>query len=364
MPIKLIKNKMYKHTDLFDFTKRLFCKIGCSEKDSFVIADVLLKAELRGIPSHGLIRIMDYIGLYEKGRINVNPKVKIVHETPSTAVVDGDSCFGMVAAKFAMNLAIDKTDKVGTGWVSVKNSNHFGIAGYYSMMALDHDMIGISMTNANPLVAPTFSTSKLLGTNPIAVAIPTGKQPAFVADFATTPIARGKLAVKARLGESVEHGFIQDKFGKPSIDPDILKDGGAILPLGSDYEHGSHKGYCMGAIVDIFSAVLSGANFGPFVPPQVPYLPLLDNKVGEGLGHFFGAMRIDAFQTKENFKSQMDKWIKTFRDAKPIEGYENVLIPGDPERELEKIKLKEGISLISSVVEDLKKIALKYNIEF
>lgn len=269
----------------------------------------------------------------------------------------------MVAPK-AMSLAIEKAKNVGTGWVSMNNSNHFGIAGYYAMMALNFDMIGITMTNANPLVAPTFSIDRLLGTNPIAVAIPAFNQPAFVADFATTPIARGKLDVMHRKELKAPIGFVQDKLGKPSTNPNILTEGGAILPLGGDKEHGSHKGYCLGSIVDIFSSVLSGANFGPFVPPSVAYLPVLPNNDGKGTGHFFGAIRIDAFQKSDVFKKRMDKWIETFRNAKPTAGQDKVLIPGDIERELEIKYKKEGINLLDSVVKDLKTIAEKYNIPF
>jgi LDH2 family malate/lactate/ureidoglycolate dehydrogenase len=263
-----------------------------------------------------------------------------------------------------MEIAIQKASLAGTGWVATRNSNHFGIAGYYSMMALDHDMIGISLTNANPLVAPTFSVSRMMGTNPIAVAIPALKQPPFVADFATTPIARGKLAVAEKKGEKVPYGFVQDKRGLPSDDPAILKEGGSMLTLGGDRIHGSHKGYCLSAIVDIFSAVFSGANFGPFVPPSVAYLPLLERKAGEGTGHFFGAMRLDAFQPAEEFKAKMDEWINTFRSAKPSDGHERVLIPGDPEREAEKKYLKEGIKLVPAIKDDLVKIAGSLGIEF
>ncbi|MDP4275940.1 MAG: Ldh family oxidoreductase, partial [Bacteroidota bacterium] len=325
---------------------------------------VFLKAELRGLSSHGMIRIIDYFRLWEAGRINVHPDIKIVHETPSTAVVDGDGAIGMIAATRSMEIAIEKAKTAGTGWVSTRNSNHYGIAGYYAMMALEHDMIGVCMTNANPLVAPTFSISRLLGTNPIAVAIPAGNQPPFVADFATTPIARGKLAVAAKKGEKVPLGYVQDKFGHPSDDPNILKEGGSMLTLGGDRVHGSHKGYCLASIVDIFSAVLSGANFGPFVPPSVAYLPVLDQKVGEGTGHFFGAMRVDAFQTTEDFKGKMDKWIETFRNAKSAEGQPPVLIPGDIERELEVKIRKEGINVIPAIIKDLKSVADKLGLDF
>lgn len=355
---------MYSYKYLEDFTTKLFQKAGCSKEHAEIVSKTLVSAELRGIPSHGLIRIIDYLGMYEKGRINTKPNIKIEHETPTTAVVNGDSSFGMIAGEKSMEIAIEKAEKYGTGWVSTKNSNHFGIAGHFTMMAAKKDMIGIAMTNANPLVAPTLSKSKLLGTNPISVAIPAGKYEDFIADFATTPIARGKLAVKGRLNQDVPEGFVQDKEGNPSTNPDIIKEGGAILPLGGDYEHGSHKGYCLGAIVDIFSSVLSGANFGPFVPPQVPYLPLKDEKVGEGLGHFFGAMRIDAFQTKDEFKKQMDKWIETFKSAEPANDEERVMIPGEPEFISEKEKTENGINLLDSVVDDLIKTGKKYDVEF
>ncbi len=355
---------MYSYRTLHDFTRDVFIKMGCNETDAEKTADVFMAAELRGLPSHGMIRIKDYFQLWKANRINVRPTVRVVHETPSTAVVDGDGAIGMIAATRSMEIAIEKAAKVGTGWVSTRNSNHYGIAGFYAMMALKHDMIGLSMTNANPLVAPTFSVSPMLGTNPIAVAIPADKQPPFVADFATTPIARGKLAVAEKKGEKVPLGFVQDKYGVPSDDPAILKEGGSMLTLGGDYVHGSHKGFCLSAIVDIFSAVFSGANFGPFVPPSVAYLPVLEEKTGEGTGHFFGAMRIDAFQEASVFKSKMDEWIMTFRNARPAEGKPAVIIPGDPEREKEKKLMEEGMCILPAIAADLKEIASSLGLSF
>jgi L-2-hydroxycarboxylate dehydrogenase (NAD+) len=358
------KTIMYQYLYLFDFTKNVFMKMGCCENDSAVIAEVFLAAELRGHPSHGMIRIKDYYELWKSKRINTDPHVSIVHESPSTAVVDGDNAVGMIAARKSMEIAIEKAKTAGTGWVATRNSNHFGIAGYYSIMALKHDMIGICLTNANPLVAPTFSISRMMGTNPIAVAIPALKQPPFIADFATTPVARGKLAVAEKKGKKVPYGFVQDKDGLPSDDPAILKSGGSMLTLGGDRIHGSHKGFCLSSVVDIFSAVFSGANFGPFVPPSVAYLPVLGKKVGEGTGHFFGAMRIDAFQPAGKFKSKMDEWIETFRSAKPARGQKCVMIPGDPERESEHRIMKEGISLVPAIKDDLVSIARELNIHF
>jgi len=354
----------YSYDYLFRFTSDVFQKMGCKSDDAAIIAEVFLAAEIRDIPSHGMIRLKDYFQLWQKGRIKTSPDIRVVHETPSTAVVDGDMAVGMVTAKRSMEIAINKALLTGTGWVATRNSNHFGIAGYYSMMALKHDMVGICLTNANPLVAPTFSVSPMMGTNPIAVAIPADKQPPLVADFATTPIARGKLAVAEKKGEEVPLGFVQDSKGFPSTDPAILKSGGSMLTLGGDRVHGSHKGYCLSALVDIFSAVFSGANFGPFVPPSVAYLPLLEESVGLGTGHFFGAMRIDAFREASEFKSAMDKWITTFRSAKPAEGESTVLIPGDIEREAETRNLKNGIKLVPAVREDLKTIADSFSIDF
>lgn len=338
--------------------------MGCPEAQAETAATVLLSADLRGVDSHGVARLSGYVRLWESKRINARPNIRIVHESPSTAVVDGDGGLGLVVAPYAMQVAIDKAKNAGTGWVSVKNSNHYGIAGIHAMMALEHDMIGMSMTNASPLVAPTFSTERLLGTNPIAVAIPAGHQPAFVADFATTTAANGKLEILQRKGKEAPLGWIQDAQGNPSTNPTETKNGGALLPLGGNRENGSHKGYALGAIVDIFSAVLSGANYGPWVPPFVAFLQPSANPVGEGLGHFFGAMRIDAFRPADEFKSHMDNWISTFRKAKTVEGEKEVVIPGDPERVISAQRLTEGIPLLEPVVKDLEALGSKMGVKW
>ncbi|MRG47429.1 Ldh family oxidoreductase [Chitinophaga sp. SYP-B3965] len=356
--------QVFPYEHLHAFTRDVFIKMGCSTDHAELASTVLLSADLRGIDSHGVARLSGYIRLWEAGRINATPDIKIVHETPSTAVVDGDSGLGLVVAPFAMQVAIDKAKIAGTGWVSVRNSNHFGIAGYHAMMALQQDMIGMAMTNASPLVAPTFATERMLGTNPIAVAIPANQQPAFVADFATTTAANGKLEILQRKEQEAPLGWIQDKNGAPSINPNELKSGGALLPLGGDREHGSHKGYCLGSIVDIFSAVLSGANYGPWAPPFVSFLPLPPDPVGKGLGHFFGAMRVDAFRPADEFKENMDKWIGRFRSAETVEGQEKVLIPGDPEREIEAERRITGVPLLDPVMKDLYEIAMRFKIDF
>jgi len=349
---------------LTHFASDVFKKIGCTEQDAALAAKVLVSADRRGIDSHGVARLSGYVRLWEAKRVNATPSINILHQTPSTATVDGDKGLGLVVAPKAMQIAIDKAKNVGTGWVSVQNSNHFGIAGYHAMMALEHDMIGICMTNASPLVAPTFSVERLLGTNPICVAVPAGAQPPFVADLATTTAANGKLEMLQRKNEEAPAGWVQDNVGKSTTDPHALKTGGALLPLGGSRDQGSHKGYALGAIVDIFSAVLSGANYGPWVPPFPAFMPMPEAMPGKGLGHFFGAMRIDAFRPAEDFKKHMDAWITRFREAKTAAGFDKVIIPGDPEREEQTQRDRYGIPLLPVVVNDLKALAEKLSINF
>ena len=347
---------------LLSFTIAIFKKIGCPDADAHTAAQALLSADLRGIDSHGVARLVGYVRLQEAGRANPRPQVRIIYETPSTAVVDGDSGLGLVVAPFAMQVAIEKAKRVGTGWVSVQNSNHFGIAGYHALKAVQQEMIGIAMTNASALVAPTFSLERLLGTNPICVAVPAGEEPPFVADLATTTAANGKLEILQRKNEEAPLGWIQDKEGQPSTDPHELKNGGALLPLGGDRDHGSHKGYALGAVVDIFSAVLSGANYGPWVPPFPAYVPMPTGMPGKGIGHFFGAMRVDAFRPAADFKRDMDKWIRRVRSATPVPGQKSVLIPGDPEREMETERRTSGIPLLPAVINDLNSLAEKFGV--
>ncbi len=345
------------------FTQVVFTKMGCSEEHATLAADVLIKSDLRGIDSHGVARLSGYVRLWEKHRINATPNIKIVHETPTTATVDGDAGLGLVVAPFAMKLAIEKAEKYGTGWVAVKNSNHFGIAGYHSLMAVEKDMIGISMTNASPLVAPTFANERLLGTNPMCYGFPAGKYPPVIVDMATAAAANGKLEIAQRANKNVPEGWIQDSSGNSSIDANELKNGGALLPLGSDKDHGSHKGYGLSATVDILSAVLSGANYGPWVPPFVAFLEPSSNPVGEGLGHFFGAMRVDGFRPAQDFKEHLDNWIERFKSAKTIDPNKKVIIPGEPEYDFEQERKISGIPIIDVVVNDLNELAAKLEIK-
>jgi LDH2 family malate/lactate/ureidoglycolate dehydrogenase len=350
-------------SSLRSFTQNIFLSIGCSEADAEHAADVLLQADLRGIDSHGVARLIGYVRLWEKKRINPTPNITIAYETATTATVDGDAGLGLVVAPFAMRLAIKKAEQYGSGWVSVRNSNHFGIAGYHALMAVEKEMIGFAMTNASPLVAPTFSSERLLGTNPMCYAFPAGKYPPLVVDMATSAAANGKLEIAQRSGKQVPEGWIQDANGNYTTDPHALKSGGALLPLGSDRDHGSHKGFGLSATVDILSAVLSGANYGPWVPPFVAFLEPPDDPVGTGIGHFVGAMRVDGFRPLDEFKTHMDNWISRFKSAATIDPSQKVIIPGEPELEAETERKKNGIPLVDDVVNDLNGLARKFGIE-
>jgi len=358
-----MSSHIFQEAKLRAFTKSVFLKMGCSEEHAALATDVLIASDLRGIDSHGVARLSGYIRLWKKNRINPTPNIRIIHETASTATVDGDGGLGLVVAPFAMQIAMEKAEKYGSGWVSVKNSNHFGIAGYHAMQAVSRDMIGIAMTNASPLVAPTFTTERLLGTNPMCYAFPAGKYPPVVVDMATAAAANGKLEIAQREGKSIPEGWVQTSSGSTTTDAHALKGGGSLLPLGSDREHGSHKGFGLSATVDILTSILSGANYGPWVPPFVAFLDPLPNLPGEGIGHFHGAMRIDGFRPAEDFKSHMDNWIERFKAAKPIDPEQPLVIPGEPETEAEAIRKVSGIPLSLPVVKDLEELADMLQIE-
>jgi LDH2 family malate/lactate/ureidoglycolate dehydrogenase len=347
---------------LFSFTQSVFQHCGMSEEDAKLSADVLLAADLRGIDSHGVARLSGYVRLVEAGRANMKPNWKVIHETPSTATVDADGGLGLAVAPKAMQIAIDKAKQVGTGWVAINNSNHFGIAAYHAMMALEHDMIGIAMTNASPLVAPTHSKERMLGTNPMCYVFPAGKHNPIVVDLATSAAANGKLEIAQRANKKIPKGWILDKQGKDTDDPNALKDGGILLPLGSGDTKAGHKGFGLSAVVDLFSGVLSGANYGPWVPPFVAFLDPVQNQPGKGIGHFVGAMRVDAFRPAADFKSHVDNWIERFKIAEPIDPTNPVIIPGEPEFKYAIERAKDGIPLNDLVAADLRNLGEKLGI--
>src|SRR3990172_2282203 len=351
-------------TQLKHFSAAVFVHFGISKTDAEQAADVLARSDLRGIDSHGVARLHTYFDMLELGRINPKPNIKIIREKDSVASVDGDNGLGLVVGPKANEIAMDKAERHGSGWVSVCHTNHFGIAGYYPLKALERDLIGWAMTNSTKLVAPLWGTERMLGTNPIAIAFPACKEPPIVIDMATSAVAYGKIEIALRKKTEIPRGWIADKEGRMTTDPRDMINGGAQLPLGSERELGGHKGYALAAMIDILCAVLSGANWGPFAPPFALRQEIPSQSVGKGIGHFFGAMQIDGFLDKDEFKIQIDEWVRVIRNTRAAPGTKGPLIPGDPEREAEAIRSKEGIPLIRPVVDELLDISRRTGIPF
>jgi LDH2 family malate/lactate/ureidoglycolate dehydrogenase len=357
-----VEAKVFPIEVLREFSTRVFLHFGVPHDDAAQAADVLACADLRGIDSHGVARLASYVELLAEGSINPKPQIKTVRSTLSTATLDGDNGLGLVVGPQANRVAMNMAEKAGSGWVSVCNTNHFGIAGYYVLQALERDLIGWAMTNSTSLVAPLWGAERRLGTNPIAIAFPGKDEPPIVIDMATCAVAYGKIEMARRRGHAIPSGWAIDSLGRDTTNPDDAVNGGALLPLGSDRERGGHKGYGLAVMVDMLSAVLSGANWGPFAPAFALRQEAPERSVGKGIGHFFGAMRIDGFMDIDSFKSQVDDYIRVFRATKPAPGTTGPLIPGDPEREAEELRREKGIPLILPILEDLREIARKTRI--
>lgn len=330
-----------------------FQRLGLPPEDAALSAEVLVLADLRGVDSHGVQNSVPniYVPQLRQGRINTRPRPQVVHETPSTATVDGDNGMGMVVGRYAMQLAIRKARDVGSGFVAVRNSNHYGMASYYAMMALPHDMIGMSTTSARPSVAPLGGRVPRLGTNPIAVAVPTLQEPPFVFDAATSTVAAQKVAIASLSGRRLPDGWIADREGRPSNDPRLPRDQRVLLPLGGGTrEGGGHKGYGLAVLVDVFSGMLSGAGWSADVD-------------GFNCGHFFGAWRVDAFRPAEEFKRHMDQMIRDLRATPPAAGFDRVRVAGELEYEAERERRAHGIPLHRDAVAYLRQLAAELGFE-
>jgi L-2-hydroxycarboxylate dehydrogenase (NAD+) len=359
-----VEIKVFPTEALREFSTRVFIHLGVPKIDAAQAADVLASADVRGIDSHGVARLHTYYDMLALRRINPLPEIKVLRSTPSTATIDGDNGLGLVVGPHANRFAMDMAERFGSGWVSVQNTNHYGIAGYYVMKALERDLIGWAMTNSTKLVAPLWGAERMLGTNPIAIGFPGKEEPPIVIDMATSAAAYGKIEIARRRGEAIPEGWAIDSEGRDTTDPNGMIEGGALLPLGSDRERGGHKGYGLSIMVDVLCGVLSGANWGPFTPPFALQQEFPKRSVGNGIGHFFGAMQIDGFIDRDSFKRQIDDYIRTFRATKPAPGTNGPLIPGDPEREAESVRRKNGVPLVMPVVEELRDISKKTGIPF
>ena len=336
---------------LRDFASEVFVKLGVPDEDARMAADVLVYADLRGVETHGMSnnnlgRI--YTRDIKVGKINPAAELSIVRETPVTALVDGNMGLGLSIGVRAMNMAIEKARNSFIGMVAVKNSHHFGAAQYFSMMAVSHGMIGISSTNSNPVVLPTGGREPVYGTNPISVSAPSGDEPTFCLDVGTSAMVFQKLILTTRLGNSIPLGIAADDEGEPTTDPAVAVQSKKLLPLGSTPELGSHKGYGLGMVVDVLCGLLSGHGASIQMEPGPSY--------GSN-GHFFAAIRIDAFRPLEEFQGQMDDMFQRVHGTAPAKGFDKVLVAGDPEHAREKERREQGIPLLPAVIDELKELA-------
>ena len=351
-----------KEARLKEFCNKVWMKLGVPERDAMITTDVLVMADLRGIESHGVARLPRYYNDLKNGWTRPTDESRVVKETRATALLDGERSLGQVVGRKGMEMAIQKARDTAVGIVAARNSHHYGIAGYYSLMALEHDLIGISTTNAAPLVVPTFGRTAVLGTNPVSLAAPAMKENPFVLDMATSVVPRGKLEVYERRGKSMPLGWAVDKTGRGTTDPHSVLDalskrlGGGILPLGGEgEEHSGHKGYGLALMVDVLSGVLSGAATGLGVDVV---------KEKPNVGHFFMALDPSAFRPIEEFKRDMDHLARELKDSPKAEDQTRIYVHGEKSyARMEKYR-REGIPVGVKVVEAIKKIGSELNVDW
>ena len=342
------------HKKLIRFVSRSFEKLGVPPSDAEIAANVLVASDLRGVDTHGVIRFNPnawYVKWLRDGAMTAKPNIRVVTETASTALLDADNGMGMVAGYRAMELAIKKAKESGVGIITVRNSRHYGMSAYYSMLALPHDLIGIAMTNASRQVVPTFGREARFGTNPICFAVPAKDEKPFVLDMATTTAAAGKLELAIRLGNPVPTGWALNEKAEPTTDPKVAQQARRLLPLGGSRESGSHKGYGLGILVEILCGVLTGT---------VTAL----NANQEPRGHFFGAINPAAFRPAAEFKADMDRLIRELKSTPPIEGESRVYVAGEIEFETAEERAECGIPLHGSVLKGLRAVSEQVGVPY
>ncbi|MSP39523.1 MAG: Ldh family oxidoreductase [Deltaproteobacteria bacterium] len=342
------------HEKLIRFVTRSFEKLGVPASDAEIAANVLVASDLRGVDTHGVIRFNPnawYVKWLRDGVMTAQPNIRVIAENSSTALLDADNGMGFVAGHRAMEIAVKKAKETGVGIVTVRNSRHYGMSAYYSMLALPHDMIGIAMTNASRQVVPTFGREARFGTNPMSFAIPAQDEQPFVLDMATTTAAAGKLELAIRLGKPVPTGWALNEKAEPTTDPKVAQQARRLLPLGGSRESGSHKGYGLGILVEILCGVLTGT-LTALNPNQEPR------------GHFFGAIDPSSFRPAAEFKRDMDRLIRELKSTPPIEGESRVYVAGEIEFETAEERSERGIPLHSSVLKGLRDVGTQLSVPY
>lgn len=343
------------------FASMVLQKMGVPKDDADITAEMLIACDLRGVESHGIAHLGPfYITRIRQGAINVTPRLKSSSNSPTTALMDGDMGLGFVVGYHAMNDAITRAEQYGSGFVTVRNSSHFGAAAYYAMMALPHNMIGLALTSTWPGVVAPDGTSPSVGTNPLAIAIPADKKPPFVLDMATSVVAAGKLEIARRQEASIPEGWAVDGKGQPLTDPNKTKYGlptGGILPLGGKAETGGYKGFGLGVAIDILCSLLSGA--GPNI-----FLSKLAENPGNPFNHLFAAIRISGFLPVDEFKRQMDLMTEAYEALPVVPGVKKIYLAGGPEADIAMDRKANGIPLDERVIQTLKDLSTELDVDY
>ena len=354
-------NLRVKRVDLVSFCQAVFQKLGLSQGDAHAAADVLVAADARRIPSHGVARLRRYVNGLRDGAMIPDAPTEVLMDSPTSLVIHAHGAMGAPVSVRTMERVIDKAQASGAAFATIRDSNHFGIAGYYAMMAMEADMLGLAMTNTAALGVPTFGRQVMYGTNPIAFAAPADEERGFVLDMATTVVTRGKIEVYDRLGKPLPSGWAVDKTGRPATDARAILDdmfqrvGGGIMPLGGDGElFSGYKGYGLAIMVDILCAVLCGAPFGPSIA---------DTATSSGrVSHFMGAIRVDTFRDPAEFRQDMDRYLRDLGNCPPAEGAERVYFAGQKEFEAEAESLRLGVPLLSKTYAQISEIGREYKV--
>lgn len=327
-------------------------KYGMPKPDAEITADHLVRANLRGVDTHGVIRLKGYLSRIEAGGNNPKANVRIISETPTSAVMDGDNALGQVGGRKAMELAVKKAESSGMCLVAMRNCNHYGMAAYYSMMAIEKDMIGLSMTNVLACMAPTGGAAGRFGNNPICVAFPCGQEPPVVIDFAASKSSWGKAMVCNQTGDPLPEGCFTDAEGTPTRDAAKFLDGGTLLPIAE------HKGYGIALGISLLTVLLSD---GPF-DTEIPHLYKKLNEAGQN-SYVMGAVKISSFVDVQRFKDRIDGIVRMMRDTPRAPGIARIYLPGEIEYETEKERKENGIPLNAEMTSELVSLAKKLEMD-
>jgi LDH2 family malate/lactate/ureidoglycolate dehydrogenase len=364
--MRKMSDSLIHHTELLQFSKQVMTRMGASEDDAFHVADNLVQSNLRGIDSHGVGRLKRDVDGIRSGYMLPEAQPTVERNSPVIANINANNGLGQPVSVLGMKMAIEKAIATGVGIVTVHGSNHYGFAGYYAMMALEHDLIGISMTNSEPLVVPTFSKNAMIGTNPIAFAAPTNTERPWVMDLATSVVPSGKLEVYDRKGSDIPEGWATDEDGKSTVNPTLVLTNlyrglgeGGIFPLGGEGElHSGHKGYGLAAMVEVLTGVLSGAN----ILRDVAFRK--DGKTRHpSVGHFFMTLDPSYFIDIDTFKARMDDMIINFKNAEKAEGQSRIFVHGEKEFEEHERRATQGIPLDGKTAESLLGFAKDFSLD-